>query len=138
GGAIGKLVKKFGERGLIISGIVLLLGGLTFVPHTRSLSTLIVLVTMLAVGSALVTPPLTSLISRYAGTTEYGSVLGVSRSFSSLARVIGPFWGGFILGSAGLSWPFYTGGIMLLVALLLALRVPKIQPELAGDSATSK
>ncbi len=138
GGAIGKLVKRFGERGLIITGIVMLLAGLTFVPDARSLSFLVVLITILAIGSALVTPPLTSLVSKYAGAGEYGSVLGVSRSFSSLARVIGPFWGGFILGAAGLSWPFYTGGIMLLVALLLAWRVPKGRPEPATDPVPPK
>ncbi len=138
GGATGRLVKRFGERGLIIGGVVLLLAGLTFLPDTHTLPMLIVLVTILAIGSALVTPPLTSLISKYAGATEYGSVIGVSRSFSSLARVIGPFWGGFVLGTVGLAWPFYTGGVMLLVALFLALRVPKVQPELTGDPATSK
>ncbi len=138
GGAIGRLVKKFGERGLIISGIVLLLGGLTFLPSAHSLTVLIILVTMLAVGSALVTPPLTSLISKHAGTAEYGSVLGVSRSFSSLARVVGPFWGGFILGTVGISWPFYTGAIMLLFSLTLAWRVPRLQREMTGDPATSK
>jgi MFS family permease len=124
GGAIGRLAKKFGEKSLMTTGLVLLLVALTFVPSSHGLSTLIILATLLASGSAFITPSLTSLISKYAGTGEQGGTLGVSQSFSSLGRVIGPFWGGFILGAAGIEWPFYTGSIMLVVALFFALRVP--------------
>jgi len=137
GGAIGRLVKLFGERSLMISGVLLLLAGLTFVPSAHSLSVLLSVVTLLSIGSALTTPSLTSLISKYADPNEQGSTLGVSQSFSSLARVIGPFWGGFILGTAGIAWPFYTGSMMLLIAFVLALRVPKKQsPETNGGTIT--
>ncbi len=132
GGAIGRLVKRFGERGLLLTGLILLLVGLTFVPSAHSLSFLLFLITLLAIGSALVTPPMTSLISKYAGESEHGTVLGVSQSFSSLARVLGPFWGGLILGVAGLAWPFYTGSFMLLIALYFGLKVPRKTPETAA------
>ncbi len=138
GGAIGRLVKRFGERALMVSGVVLLLAGLSFVPNAHTLSMLVILITLLAIGSALVTPSLTSLISKHAGSSEQGSVLGVSQSFSSLARVIGPFWGGFIIGTAGIAWPFYTGSIMLLAALFLAWRVPRIQLEQVSNLTASK
>lgn len=124
GGAIGKLAKKFGEKSLLVTGLMSLLISLILVPSSHKLSTLVFLATLLAIGSAFITPSLTSLISKYAGTGEQGGTLGVSQSFSSLGRVIGPFWGGFILGAAGIEWPFYTGSIMLVIALALALRVP--------------
>ncbi len=125
GGATGRLVKKFGERSLMIAGVVFLLVGLTFVPGIHTLGPLMVSITLLAVGSALVTPSLTSLITKFAAIGQHGSALGVSQSFSSLARVLGPFWGGFIIGAVGIAWPFYTGSIMLLAALVLAFRVPR-------------
>jgi len=125
GAAIGKLVKRYGEKRLMLSGVVLLLAGLTLVPAAHSVSLLIVLITLLSIGSAFVSPSLTSLISKFAGTGQQGTILGVSQSFSSLARVLGPFWGGFIIGAAGISWPFFTGSIMLLAALLFAWRVPR-------------
>lgn len=134
GGAIGKLARKFGEKSLMATGLVLLLAGLVLVPGATTLVHLVLLITFLAVGSALVTPSLTSLISKSAGHGEQGTVLGVSQSFSSLARVIGPFWGGFILGTAGISWPFYTGSIMLLAALLLVWKLPAFVPTHSGDS----
>ncbi len=139
GGATGRLVKRFGERNLMITGVSLLFAGLTFVPLTHTLGPLLTLITFLAIGSALVTPSLTSLISKFAGEGQHGSVLGVSSSFSSFARVIGPFWGGFIIGSVGISWPFYTGSLMLLAALVFALKVPRIAgPEASRDLAASE
>lgn len=139
GGATGRLVKRFGERKLMVAGVTLLLLGLTFVPATHTLAPLIALITLLAVGSALVTPSLTSLISKFAGEGRHGSVLGVSSSFTSLARVIGPFWGGFIIGAIGISWPFYTGSLMLLVALVLAYRVPRpVKENPPGDLVASE
>lgn len=139
GGATAKLVKRFGEMKLMITGVFLLFAGLSIVPLTHALAPLLALITLLGIGSALVTPSLTSLISKFAGEGEHGSVLGVSSSFSSLARVLGPFWGGFIISAAGLSWPFYTGSLMLLAALFFALRVRKVkEPETSRDLATSK
>ncbi len=139
GGATGRLVKKFGERALMIAGVVFLLVGLTFVPAIHTLGPLLVLITLLAVGSALVTPSLTSLLTKHSDEGQHGSVLGVSSSFSSLARVIGPFWGGFIIGTVGIAWPFYTGSIMLLAALFLAFRVPKVDmTNPAGGHAASE
>ncbi len=135
GGATGRLVKKYGERKLIIAGVAMLLVGLVFVPGTRTLGSLLLLTTVLAIGSALSSPSLTSLISKHATEGEHGTVLGVSSSFTSLARVIGPFWGGFILGTAGIAWPFYTGGIMLMAALVIALRVPVHPRESAATKA---
>lgn len=139
GGATGRLVKRFGERKLMITGVFLLFAGLSFVPLTHTLVPLLALITLLGIGSALVTPSLTSLISKFAGEGQHGSVLGVSSSFSSLARVLGPFWGGFIISAAGLTWPFYTGSLMLLAALFFALRVRKVkEPDATSDLATSK
>ncbi len=141
GGATGRLANKYGEKALLITGVVLLFAGLSFVPLVHTLTPLLILITLLAIGSALVTPSLNSLISKYAGEGNHGSVLGVSSSFSSLARVLGPFWGGFIISAAGITWPFYTGSAMLLAALFFALKVRKISPPSADtgdDKATSE
>ncbi len=132
GGVIGKLARKFGERSLVVAGLASFLISLILVPDTHGLSSLIILATLLAVGSAFITPCLTSLISKYAGTGEQGATLGVSQSFSSLGRVIGPFWGGFILGAAGTTWPFYTGSMLIVIALILALRLPGLAPREAN------
>jgi len=124
GGVIGKLAKKLGEKKLVIYGLVSFLASLLLVPEIHDIAPLVVIATLLAIGSAFITPSLSSLISKHAGTGEQGSTLGVSQSFSSLGRVLGPFFGGFILGVAGIDWPFYIGGFLILVAIVFAVRVP--------------
>ncbi|HUI29488.1 MAG TPA: MFS transporter [Candidatus Acidoferrales bacterium] len=132
GGAIGRLARRFGEKSLVTAGLAFFVSALVLVPVTRALSTLIVSATLLAVGSAFIAPSLTSLISKYAGTGEQGSTLGVSQSFSSLGRVIGPFLGGFIIGTTGFAWPFLTGAIMIVIALILSLRAASPASQKSG------
>ncbi len=136
GGAIGKVTKKAGEKNTMIIGILILIASLAVLPSLQTSFELVITTAVMAVGSSLVTPPLTSLITKSAGPGEHGTVLGVSQSFSSLGRVIGPFWGGFILGAAGTAWPFYTGGLMLSAAFLLARRIPAMPVE-SGTSTPS-
>jgi DHA1 family tetracycline resistance protein-like MFS transporter len=123
GGAIGRLAKKYGEKNLMITGLLSLLISLAFVPSSYSILSIAVSATLLAIGNALISPSLISLISKHAEAGEHGGTLGVSQSFSSLGRVIGPFLGGFIFAVAGNAWPFYTGSALLFVALSLALRL---------------
>lgn len=134
GGAIGRVTKRAGEKNTMMIGLLLLIAGLAALPNLRTSLELIAATVIMSIGSSLVTPPLTSLITKFAGPGEHGTALGVSQSFSSLGRVIGPFWGGFILGSVGMAWPFYTGGLMLSTAFFLARRIPEKTIETQTDS----
>jgi DHA1 family tetracycline resistance protein-like MFS transporter len=138
GGLIGKIINVLGERNTMVIGIILLILGLSFIPDTRSPAVLVVLIIVMSTGSSILTPSLTSLITKYAGATEYGSALGVSQSFSSLGRVIGPSLGGAILGTAGLIWPFYSSSILLVAAVVLARKIPNLYNAKATEFATSK
>jgi MFS family permease len=120
GGAIGRLANNLGERSLLIVGLSSFFIALALIASNHMLPLLIISATLLAIGSSLVIPSLTSLISKYAKAGEHGTTLGVSQSFASLGRVIGPFLGGLIFSSAGIAWPFYASGFMILIALLLA------------------
>lgn len=138
GGLISKIINGLGERNTMVLGIVLLMFGLSLIPNTHSTGILAGLTTILSIGSSIVTPPLTSLVTKYAGTSEHGSALGVSQSFSSLGRVIGPILGGTILSTAGPKWPFYSSSIMLLVAFLLAIKIPEFSKVKRTEFVTLK
>jgi MFS family permease len=79
---------------------------------------------LLALGQALNTPALQSMISRSTAAAEQGSVLGVSQGFSSLARVIGPATGGYLFGRNP-AYPFWFGAVLMVLAFLLAGRVAR-------------
>ena len=52
---------------------------------------------------------------------DQGSTLGVSQSLGSLARIIGPMWGGWVFDQFGIRFPFFTAAGLMLVACVLSL-----------------
>jgi DHA1 family tetracycline resistance protein-like MFS transporter len=108
GGAIGRLVKMFGEPKLIalslfLTGISLAL--LPFIKGDGQLKWLAVLhaadwpwikmllaLALLAIGSGLTRPPLFGLLSNLAPANEQGATIGVAQSAGSLARILGPLF----------------------------------------------
>ena len=63
---------------------------------------------LLAIGMGFNSPSMLSVVSRLADPADQGSTLGVSQSLASLARIVGPLWGGFVFDRFGHSVPFYT------------------------------
>lgn len=122
GGLLGRLVRRYGERSLILSGIVLMAVGLAILPMSQ-LWVLLVSLGLLAVGQGVHNPSSLGLLSRLTDKGSQGSTIGLSRSFGALARALGPAAGTFIFGAAGAAWPFWTAGGLMVVALFIALGV---------------
>lgn len=72
-----------------------------------------------SVGAGLIRPSLNSLMTKRVGRGEYGTVLGFSASFVSLANALAPLLSGWIFQQYGSTAPFLLGGsIMAGLALL--------------------
>ncbi|MEI6915525.1 MAG: MFS transporter, partial [Armatimonadota bacterium] len=110
GGLIGRLTKRFGERSLLISGILLVAIGMSLVPMTRTIGALLMALTILSIGTGIGSPSIQSLISRSAAEEHMGGVLGISQGLGSLARFFGSLWGAFAFGKLGIAWPYWSGG----------------------------
>jgi MFS family permease len=52
-----------------------------------------------------------------------GVALGMGQAASSLARVIGPLWAGFLFESIGPDWPYIAGAGFMALVLILAERL---------------
>lgn len=136
GGLLGRLVKRFGERRLIVAGIVLMTVGLALLPLTpRSIplvwthaGLLLASLFLLAVGQGVHNPSSLGLLSRLTDEGSQGSVIGVSRSFGALARTLGPTAGTWLFGALGAGWPFWTASGLMLVALAVAFAVLRNVP----------
>lgn len=122
GGLLGRLVKRFGERSLILWGIVLMAVGLAILPLSQFWILLLSL-GLLAVGQGMHNPSSLGLLSRLTDESAQGSTIGLSRSFGALARALGPAAGTFLFGAVGAASPFWAAGALMVVALFIALGV---------------
>ncbi|HUI26627.1 MAG TPA: MFS transporter [Candidatus Kryptonia bacterium] len=121
GGLIGRLAQHVSERRLMASGCALLAVGLLATPFTRPFGSLLLALAALSFGQGIASPTLSSLISKLTEAGEQGGVLGVSQSVGSLARILGPLWGGWLF-DWGASAPYVTTGLLMVAAAAVALR----------------
>ncbi len=90
GGLIGPLVKRLGEAKLIAVSLFAFAVGLVILPYFGHMAWLIFGLGLVAAGSALNRPPTFGLISMHTSADHQGTVLGVTQSAGSLARILAP------------------------------------------------
>jgi len=108
------------RAGLISTGLGLLAVGLA--PRPWAMYAGLVLI---AVGSGLVNPSTTGLISLYSGQEEQGRVLGIFRSLGSLARAITPVVAGAVFFVFGARCVFVAAAALTVAALGLSARLAR-------------
>jgi len=110
GGLIGRLVKRFGESPLVATGFATLSLGYLVLVFTSDVRTLVISTTLAAFGQGVLRPTLTSLVSRCADAGEQGVVLGLTQSLGSIAQIVAPPLGGWLIGHGLLgSWALVAG-----------------------------
>jgi MFS family permease len=119
---IGRLVTRFGERRLVVAGFASLVAGYAVLAASTTILGLAVAATITAFGNGVLRPALTSLITRFAGAHEQGTVLGVTQSMTSVASMISPAAAGYLIGHGQLAlWALLAaamGGAGLAIASL--------------------
>lgn len=122
GGLVRQLVKRWGERNLMLSGLVLLGAGLIMLIWSSSLALMLVAVGILSIGDGAVTPTSSAVLSLISPTNEQGEILGFAQGLGGLGRTIGPLIAGALF-SVGPGTPFLVGGIFALLAIVVTLPV---------------
>lgn len=121
GGMIRPLVARFGERPLVILGLVLLSISLILLPLAPLGGAMYAVFSLIATGQGIANPSLNALISKSAGANEQGRVLGSAQSMGALARVLGPIAGGALFQRVSFSMPFWVAAGVLAVGALLSV-----------------
>lgn len=115
---LGPMVRRFGEIGVLRLGAVSMALSLATLPLCRNFLELAFAVLLMPVGTALLFPTTTSLVSRRAPANQTGLVLGVQQSFGGVARMIGPIWAGMVFQQVSIRSPFWiAAGVMMFVRL---------------------
>jgi MFS transporter, DHA1 family, tetracycline resistance protein len=120
---VGRVVPKFGEHRVVPIAILTIAIGLLLVPFAPTVPVLVAACGVLALGMGFHSPSITAMISRRADADTQGGILGLSQSLASLARVVGPAWGGWLYDNYGLVVPYVNAAGLMFVAFLLSIAV---------------
>jgi multidrug resistance protein len=131
---LGPAVRRFGEVGVTRLGALALVVGLACIPLPKHLLGLALVVLFVPVGTALLFPATTALVSRRSLRGETGQILGVQQAFGSIARMVGPLWAGFVFQRAGHGYPFWLAAVLMLGVSLLTLRQSNSRTEPAPSA----
>jgi len=122
---LGPIVDRLGESWTMRVGALLLVVGLLVYPIPHTLWGLLLVIPLVPIGTALLFPSTTSLMSRYSDPGELGTTMGVAQTFAGLARVVAPLAATTIFQRLGHGWPFYAAGGVVALAGALTLKIPR-------------
>jgi MFS family permease len=108
------------KQGFLALGI-----GLAILPFAENLPLLLIALIIIAYGFSVSSPALNSLLSLNVPDDQQGSILGIGRSASTLARALGPAGAGYLFALIGRDWPFYIGALLMFVVFILAFKYNK-------------
>ncbi len=120
---LGVAVRRFGEVRVLRLGALLVGIGMILGPFAVTLGQFLVAALFIPIGTSLLFPSTTSLISRYADPREVGQTLGVQQAFGGMSRLLGPIWAGAVFQKIGPGVPFWIGGSLVLLTALFAFRL---------------
>lgn len=124
GGYVRRKAHQVGEKRMALQGLVFLIPGLIAIGFTQSSWLLYLGLFFLAVGSSMVIPCLTSLVSLYTPSEYQGKSVGIFRSLGALARVLGPIIASLLYWKQGSAYPYFIGAAFILIPLLMVARLP--------------
>jgi sugar phosphate permease len=117
-------VDRIGESWAMRIGTLLLIAGLLVYPVPSTLPLLAVVIPLVPIGTALLFPATTSLMSRHSDPGELGTTMGVAQTFAGISRVVAPLLATAAFQRLGHGWPFYIAGGYVALVGLMALRLP--------------
>jgi len=120
---LGRVIDVLGEKRVMRLGALSLALGLALTPLPHAVILLALVIALVPIGTALLFPATSSLVTYLAPEAERGQVLGVQQTFGGVARVIAPIWSTAAFQGLGTDVPFYIAGAIVGVVILLSFRV---------------
>jgi multidrug resistance protein len=129
---LGPAVRRFGEVGVMRLGTLSLVAGMAVLPvpaflplsMAARIAVLAVIIILMPVGTALLFPSTTALVSRRAPRGETGQLMGVQQAFGGVSRLLGPIWSTALFGWEAAA-PFWVAAALMLGGRFLTLRIER-------------
>lgn len=124
GGLIRRLSPRFADTTLIITGFIVQVPGyvcLALIPQVPTTWLIVLATSLLTIGSGLIVPALSALVSKRAAAEVQGRALGIFRSAGSLGRALGPLIAGLVYFAGGPPVLYYVAAATLVVPLVIVV-----------------
>jgi multidrug resistance protein len=122
GGLVRQLVKRWGERNVMLFGLAFLGIGLILLAWSNSVAIVLIAVGILSIGDGAVTPTSSAVLSLITSENEQGEILGFAQGMGGLGRIIGPLIAGTLF-AINPGAPFLVGGAFAVLAILVTIPV---------------
>lgn len=131
---LGPIVDRIGETWAMRIGAMLLIVGLLLYPVASSILILALIMPLVPIGTALLFPSTTALMTRGANREDTGTVMGVAQTFGGISRVAAPLMATAAF-EVNIWFPFVLGAAIVCVVTVMAFRVPVVPPRRKAMSA---
>ena len=125
----GKLSDVFGRKRLYIIGVATFIIGSFAASFSWDIYSLIVAMAIQGIGAGIVLPSAISTMNDSAPVDQRGKTMGVLMAMSSLAMIIGPNIGGFLIQNYGWRTIFYVNIPIGILAIILAFKFKESRGE---------
>lgn len=124
---IRPLVKRFGDRALVLGGAAIICFFMLLMPITTTPVVAVLLMMPWMFARGISDPTLQSLVTRFSKPQNRGQLLGLYQAAASLGLIIGPIWSGAVFQEVSPQAVFRVGGAILILAVLAALALQRIE-----------
>jgi DHA1 family multidrug resistance protein-like MFS transporter len=128
----GPLTRRWGEAVVIRVSPLDVSAGFLVMLLARTFPTVLLTTGLFILAVALLRPAVTALISKQT-TGGQGAAMGLANSTSSLGRMVGPIWAGFLF-DLNYNLPFVSGAAILFAGFVVSLRWVKQDPAVTAPA----
>lgn len=122
---LGPINDRLGDVYTLRIGALCLAIGLAVMPLPGSVWGLAAVAILVPIGTALLFPATTAMVSRYSERRSTGQNLGVQQAFGGVSRMIGPIWSTAVFEHIGWEAPFWFAAVLMGGAVFLSLGVAR-------------
>jgi MFS family permease len=119
GFVVGRLAPVFGEGRLAMAGLAAYALGLVWMTQSPDWRWMLVGVTLTSGGGGTFLTAMSSFVSKRAGASERGLVLGTYQSASWAGRSLGPAMSGVLFKELGPQSPLLAGALIMVPCIIL-------------------
>ncbi|MDY7092480.1 MAG: MFS transporter [Acidobacteriota bacterium] len=140
GVALGPILDRLGESRAMRTGAAAMSLGFLFIPMVDRLSLFILASTLIPVGTAMLFPTSTSMLTQRSRRGEVGQTLGVQQAFRGISGILGPAWAGASFQWIHLGAPLYISSAIMALVLFVTLIItnPEEDPQAAAEATAAE